>query len=333
MDPAFHEARQRFTKKKPVPSQTPYKKTKFQRQILRNPYAQALATPIRRCTVSVTTAPNFFLQKFSLIRHPENDETWYVPQGLGKKTPKEISEESDASLKALEQEEADAQDEVEAEVKAEEVDEASTEDSTTAGPSAYVLTRRYLFQQLVKSGSPYHRGQTKLLRMNDSGSGRLTHLLNSVRWRTDMDSYLLDLMRRRIVESLVHFALMVEKNDRKYITKCESWDEVHELKHRGCLLFLDPSEGVSENSETIFPPLLSTMATNNSKYGERLPVHNLSLLLGEEHISRLREETELFRDGSLYMLGRQATVKLQMLLWKLQGYVSLEQAPERSAEK
>ena len=38
MDPSFHEARRRYTKTKPPPFKSPYKPTKFQRILARNPY-------------------------------------------------------------------------------------------------------------------------------------------------------------------------------------------------------------------------------------------------------------------------------------------------------
>jgi hypothetical protein len=42
MDPLFYEARQRFTKSKP--SHSPFKSTKFQRKLARNPYGRAPAS-------------------------------------------------------------------------------------------------------------------------------------------------------------------------------------------------------------------------------------------------------------------------------------------------
>jgi hypothetical protein len=76
------------------------------------------------------------------------------------------------------------------------------------------------------------------------------------------------------------------------------------------------------------------MDFDGTKFGTKLVVHNMPILLGEEHLNRLRQESELLRDGSLYMLGRQATLDLQRLLWKLQGYMSWEEpaALEESTE-
>lgn len=163
------------------------------------------------------------------------------------------------------------------------------------------------------------------MRMSDHRS-HYSKALSRATWRGDMDSFLLELMRRRVVESLLHFAAISEKEDRKkYLVKCETWDSVRELKHRGCLLFLGRPDGApSAPAADIVPPRLSTMTIEGVKWGWKLAVHNLLVLLGEEHSARLRRDSELLRDGSLYLLGRQATVKLQMLLWKLQGYMAWE---------
>jgi hypothetical protein len=46
MDPAFHEARQKFTK--PKPQRQEHKLTKFQRQLARSPYGNAPHPPVAR---------------------------------------------------------------------------------------------------------------------------------------------------------------------------------------------------------------------------------------------------------------------------------------------
>lgn len=191
------------------------------------------------------------------------------------------------------------------------------------GPSAYVLSRQGLFQDFQRSGSAYFKAQMRLLRMSDHGQSRLGSVLNNATWRSDMDSVLLELMRRRIVEGLCHFAKMVENQGREYIVKCERWTDAPNFKHRGCLLYLGLPEGSSlEPGLEYIPPRLSSMNVGKVRFGSKLAVHNLRELLGEEHVGRLRQESELLRDGSLFLLGRQATVNLQMLLWKLQGYLT-----------
>jgi hypothetical protein len=63
-----------------------------------------------------------------------------------------------------------------------------------------------------------------------------------------------------------------------------------------------------------------------------LVVHDLSLLLGGEHVQWLREECKLFQDGALFLLHKQATVNLRMLLWKLEGYMAPKEADGATTE-
>ncbi|KAH6641379.1 hypothetical protein F5144DRAFT_600018 [Chaetomium tenue] len=199
-------------------------------------------------------------------------------------------------------------------------------DSNKVGPAAYTLCRQQLLQELQRDKSPYFRGQKRLLRMSRYGQSNSGSLLNRAHWRSDMDAVLLEIMRRRVVERLGYFSKMVTGLDRNYLIKCEKWDDVKELDHRGCLLYLGPPDN-SASSESIseyVPPRLSTMDMGPVRFGAKLAVHNMRELLGEKHLGQLRQQAELLRDGSLYLLGRMPTSPLQMMLWKLQGYMAWE---------
>jgi hypothetical protein len=277
---------------------------------------------VRRCPITNTSLPNFFLERFNLVSHPETGKPWFVPENP-------INKISDPATAAQDDMSAERQTEPEPDGAAQESTQAGqqsavkTRKGVKMGPSAYILSRQTLLQELQNPQSPHFKGQRRLLRMSDHGQSKLTAALNAAHWRSDMDTVLLELLRRRAVEGLQHFAKMVENEGRKYIVKCEFWNEVKELKHRGCLLYLGPPEGASSESEPErVPPRLSTMNLGPCRYGATIAVHNLRELLGEEHVGRLRQTSGLLSDGSLFLLGRQATVNLQMLLWKLQGYMA-----------
>ncbi|EAQ86102.1 hypothetical protein CHGG_07355 [Chaetomium globosum CBS 148.51] len=198
-------------------------------------------------------------------------------------------------------------------------------DSNKVGPAAYTLCRQQLLQELQRDKSPYFRGQKRLLRMSQYGQSNSGSLLNRAHWRSDMDAVLLEIMRRRVVERLCYFSKMVTGLDRNYLIKCEHWDDVKELDHRGCLLYLGPpgnNSASSTSASEYVPPRLSTMDMGPVRFGAKLAVHNMRELLGEKHLSQLRQQAELLRDGSLYLLGRMPTSPLQMMLWKLQGYMA-----------
>ncbi|KAK3685394.1 hypothetical protein B0T22DRAFT_482371 [Podospora appendiculata] len=345
MDPTYHQAKLKFFKTKNPPP-TVYKKTKFQRHLARNPYALALATPLRRCPVTHYLIPRFFLQGFRLVAHPETGQPWWVPIGLEKKQPVLASTDTDPSTAAEdddatvapdpEQEQEPEQDEQEPEQGEHEPDTESaptnssqpTKHGLSQGPTAWPLSRQDLLQGMVSTKSRHYNAYRKFLRQNNAT--RYSPTLNCAVWREDMDTLVLDTMRQRIVEGLLQLAEMVEKEDRKYLIRCETWDEVKNYKHRGCLLFLgqdvasvdDAASGAAPNDvSSPLPARLSSMDIEGVKFGRKLAVHDLRALLGDENIALLRQESPVLRPGSLFLLGRQRSLDLQLQLWRLQGYI------------
>ncbi|KAK4448213.1 hypothetical protein QBC34DRAFT_381458 [Podospora aff. communis PSN243] len=297
MDPEFHHARERFTRRKhrEKPSS---KKCDFRKALERNPYAQALATPARLCGATKALMPKFFLQQFRLVTHPETDETWWMAQNLKKKEP---PRSSSASTRLA----------------------AGKTAREPTGPSAYTLSRHDLLDALIPKRSPYANKQKSLMHQSITPSNSsISEYLNKAVWRHDMGPLLLEIMRRRVVEQLLYFADKVENADRRYLIRCESWDEVKQYNHRGCMLYFGGPIG----TDTTVIPQLSTMSIKK-RYNGTLAVHNMQDLLTEEHIQHLRTESPVLRDGSLFLLGRRPTLDLQLLLWKLQGYVSSNSAP------
>ncbi|KAK0619295.1 hypothetical protein B0T14DRAFT_431572 [Immersiella caudata] len=292
MDLAFFDARERFTRRKQ--REKPYsKKSTFRKLLELNPYAQALATPIRMCSVTKTPMPKFFLQQFRLVTHPETDETWWMAQNLKKWEPPAETEPNNKL----------------------DADKTCRE---SAGPSAYVLSSHGLLDSMQNKRSPYAGKQRGLMHQTIFASGApIGQYLNKALWRHDMGPFLLEIMRRRVVEQLLYFADKVEKANRRYLIKCDSWDEVKQYNHRGCMLYFEGPVG----TDTAVIPQLSAMSIEK-RYNGTLAVHNMQQLLTEEHIQRLRAESTVLRDGSLFLLGRRPTIDLQLLLWKLQGYVS-----------
>ncbi|KAK3903412.1 hypothetical protein C8A05DRAFT_43348 [Staphylotrichum tortipilum] len=362
MDQSFHDARTRYTK--PKPTKIEYKFTKLERRLRRSPYAHALATPIRKSPACTTALPRFFLERFNLLAHPETGDAWIVPTGLNSKVPQggapDVADPAEAAWQAaLEEASSGEEDPLEDDFAVDEeasldeeapldeeaapegdsaanekatLNEAATKHAPThlsgtpkgvkTGASSYVLSRQTLFREFVNPASEYFKSEKRLFRMSDHGLARLTPALNRAVWRSDMDTVLLELMRRRVVEGLCYFSRLVESDDRRYITECKQWDDVMELKHKGCLLYLGPpAAGESPSSADYVPPRLSTMDILDDRY-----THVIA------HLARLREGCELMRHGSLFHLGRLATLSLQLMIWKLQGYMAWDQPKETTEE-
>ncbi|KAG9239286.1 hypothetical protein BJ875DRAFT_366029 [Amylocarpus encephaloides] len=77
MDPAFIAAQKKHSQPKALGSTS---------RLRRNPYAQALATPIRICQITRMPLPSFFLQGFKVAAESENEQPYFVPQGTLLKT-------------------------------------------------------------------------------------------------------------------------------------------------------------------------------------------------------------------------------------------------------
>ncbi|KAF2758121.1 hypothetical protein EJ05DRAFT_476382 [Pseudovirgaria hyperparasitica] len=70
-------ARRRWTRPKPLP--TPADITPFRERINNNPYAHALAMPVRQCSVTQQNLPSFFMRNLTIKRDPSTDTEWFLP--------------------------------------------------------------------------------------------------------------------------------------------------------------------------------------------------------------------------------------------------------------
>ncbi len=313
-------------------------------QHTRSPHrtAQALATPLRRDPALQVALPRFFMQRFGLRRHPKTGEPWIIPLSLdpteavsGGLPSIEVAEDptgnrgghsaTDLSVGVADPLASTAHPpEPPTGASAGEGAGAGAGAATEShGPSTYVLARQDLLRAFLDRKSSYSSTHRSLFRL--SRSARLKAIASRAVWRQDMDAFVVELMRRRIAERLLYYARLVEVEKRGYLVPCGSFDDVQAFSHRGCLLWFGPvgmpeTANPSENPAPA-PPRLSTMRVEGAKLARKLAVHNLESLLGPEHLSRLRQGSDLFREGSLFLLCRKRTLDVQMKLWKLQGYM------------
>lgn len=305
MDADYHENRVKWTKPK-APQRTVFEKQKWRRHLDRNPYALALATPVRRCPGTTLALPKFFLQDFNIVLHPETGQPWYVPTSLA------LSRQQQKASKA-ESIEDESQDEKTAE---------TGPLKKPSGPTGYLLARQdYLAQQNL-NGELHSKDHKKLMALHHS-SDRIRATANKAIWREDMDTLILTLMRRRVLEDLIYLSTLSADSTRDpYVVRCQTWDEVKADKYRGqrgCVLWLGQGgDG---------PGPRATLDIPGVKFGRKIAVHNLWRLLGPEGVERLRGEADLFTEGEVFLVLRKRTVEMQMKLWKLQGYLAHEFVP------
>lgn len=158
-----------------------------------------------------------------------------------------------------------------------------------------------------------------------SNNPTLQAALNRAVWREDMDWLVLDLMRKQVVGELLHLGkLSQEEQRKKYIQKLESWDQIKEHVHRGCVLWLGPGTPPDDEAagRTDEPGTYATVDVEGVRRNGKIPVHNLPKLLGQDYVDHLMQELSVFREGSRFLLERERSVGLQLKLWKLQGYLA-----------
>ncbi|KAF2018502.1 hypothetical protein BU24DRAFT_421485 [Aaosphaeria arxii CBS 175.79] len=80
LDPITLDRRSRWEQRKSRPSVDAF--TPFQKKLLANPFAHALASPARVCRSTNTLLPDAFLISLHLCPHPETTDPWLLPVSL-----------------------------------------------------------------------------------------------------------------------------------------------------------------------------------------------------------------------------------------------------------
>ncbi|KAI0444626.1 hypothetical protein F4803DRAFT_511384 [Xylaria telfairii] len=328
MDPSYWESTMRYQ----VPKQKQGKaQNSVERQFRNNPYAAALATPVRRCPGSRTRLPSFFLQSFKLIAHPETGQPWWVPRSLGQEPPADPPQESTASNEPsingeeyhneqsgplIDGGEPDAP-RVASSIKI----PAAVQSKATQpyGPSAYLLARQDFVSAMSKTGVGFRQHAKRLLA---GSSSRYAKFSGKAVWREDMDSFILDRMRDQIVQGLLYLSSLCTEDSRGYIVKCQGWDDV-QYGYKGSILWFGDNAEPGEAAEPrVQPGPFATYDITNNVLTTGVAVHNIPMLLGAEETEKVRRGAAVFAGGSLFMLKGRRTIDIQSKLWKLQGYLA-----------
>ncbi|KAI0490968.1 hypothetical protein F4859DRAFT_459953 [Xylaria cf. heliscus] len=328
MDPSYWQAITRHQ----TPKQNKGKaQNSVERQFRKNPYARALAMPIRRCPVSRTRLPSFFLQDFNFIAHPETGQPWWVPTSLAWEQPADsqqantTSDEFSANPEEYDNEESESlgdggePDAPPIDPSAETPAAVPLKAAKPFGPAVFVLGRQDLLSAITTQ-KPGFKTHTKSLLA--ACTTRYKSLSGKAVWRQDMDSFILDRMRHGIVQDLVYLSRLCTKDSRHYVAQCHGWGDVRD-KSTGSVLWLgdtaEPGETAKSGDQ---PGPFATYDITNDGVTTSVAVHNIPMLLGTEHTKKVREEATVFSGGSLFQLAGRRTTNVQVKLWKLQGYLS-----------
>lgn len=187
------------------------------------------------------------------------------------------------------------------------------------GPSAYVLAREDLIAGFSIGGSGF-AGHPR--RMFGGSSSRFIKFSGKAVWREDMNSFVLDRMREGIMEDLRYLSTLCIEDDRHYIMKCHSWDDVKH-KHPGAALWFGDLEETEDSAQRADQPgPYAIYSFVHDRANASVAVHNMPRLLGAGGAAKIKQEATVFADGSLFMLAGRRSTDLQLKLWKLQGYLA-----------
>lgn len=146
-------------------------------------------------------------------------------------------------------------------------------------------------------------------------------------WREDMDIFVLEILRRNVSKTLSYLA----SRPAAYIAPCKSYDSINKHAQVAAVLWLrknadtsihdERSAGDATSSEVgeIGPPPF-IMHYHKVRY---IPYYNLAALLGPSQLSALqRSLPDHYGDQFAVIKLKRTTVKVQLELWKLLGYIS-----------
>ncbi|KAE9379792.1 hypothetical protein N431DRAFT_434673 [Stipitochalara longipes BDJ] len=350
MDPDVISAKEKHHARKLRPSKSP---EPFQQILNKNPYAQALATPLRRCQLTHSALPSFFLQDFNLMAHPETGDPWYVPRSLTKKKAPILP----ASLQIDRDTELEPKDDTDSSSQPKQINEHLT---PVLGHTVYTLAYQHALRAM-QDPKGYKRKQSKQMRYSAKRGGitiakdgpparfipdrygqskSASRFLSTARWRTDMHEFVLELMRRRTVEGLIR----VTNLKRGYVVGCSGWEDALAKPQVGTFIW---TGGIGELEEGVdIPPEFATLdvpiGPQEKGRTKKVPVHNLRRLLGKEKLAELRAKlpSGVFEREVVILRHKQSVLDVEMRLWKLQGYLAeyrdqyrdLEERPEQDLE-
>lgn len=283
------------------------------------------------CAVTRTRLPSFFLQDFNLIAHPETGAPWLIPTSLIPDEPSEAQEsETRITERAINETSSDKKGEQDVETpKSTESHNLRDDNARPHGPAAYVLARQDLLSSFAVKKSGFENAPKQITGV----TFKHRNLADKAVWRKDMDTYILELMRRAVVDDILYLSRLCAEEGRYYIVKCYGWGDV-QYKHKGAMLwFGEPQEEGAVTNQTKTNdtsnepgPFATFDIQKEDVQGEKMTtsvaVHNVPMLLGAEQARRVKEEAAALKDGSIFMLAGRRTADLQLKLWKLQGYLS-----------
>ncbi|KAL8986378.1 MAG: hypothetical protein Q9205_000158 [Flavoplaca limonia] len=298
LDPNLLAARNRYKVPKPEPSS---EASAFQKKLQKNPYAQALATPVRQCAITGARLPNFFLLDFGLIPHPRTGKPWQIP--------KLVVDENAVDRSVISTAGSAEENATSTSPAVEPMDPPKRTTRTSAGSN---IVARQSAMKLISTLK--RRSYMQLLPQRWKLDARFK--ADQIVWRRDMDVFVLELLRRKAAKLLKYLSLQPAA----YIAPSSDYGSIQNRHQPGAVLWLgQPHCDDATMSSREDPPPYAMVEYRSSGY---IPIYNLPALLGPEHLDELRKTRNVFNGPLAVIKQKRNTTDCQMQLWKLMGYMA-----------
>ncbi|PLB52687.1 hypothetical protein P170DRAFT_507439 [Aspergillus steynii IBT 23096] len=292
-----------------------------------NPWAQALASPTRMCSVTGARTPRDLLTTWGLVQRPDSDGLWFLPVGLLKDELKNELKEPPKST--------DGQDTA-SDPSAQEP-RVPSRTRSLRHLSLRIMDSIQLLRRLSASLTSHEIG--KLSPLTKTIPHRLKHPQGpltsrderSLVWRQDMPEFVLGRLRSEVVNRLKKVSVRWgQKLDRKNkvwrvvgiegavseSTLLKGLENMEPMKRMECGAVLVLGEPQSE--QNALPRRVTLPQT-----GSQVPVFDLSRLFSESEREELRAYNPMYQEAALFFRPNSpTTVDTMLTLWKLQGFLN-----------
>jgi hypothetical protein len=312
-----------------------------------NPWAVALASPPRLCSITASRVPKDLLGEWGLVRRPGSEKLWFMPVGL---LQDELKQAAVGPGAGVQEEHADNRE----------------SKPPAAGPLDLPVIRMadrlLLLKEITASFANANSGKraqvTRLIpfRWKHPKGPITSRRLENLVWREDMPSFVLKNMRKEAVKALERASRGSESildpsawpwrsvvlADYSLSSLMEGLSSIPEIDNMECggVLIMGSrdspdsyastlqtesdhsleSEGSSPGSPSgpltsVFPDYVTL-----PQRGSKVPIFDLSVLLSEADLERLRHVHPRFRQPALFFRpGGRIFVDAMLALWRLKG--------------
>lgn len=317
-----------------------------------NPYAQALASPIRTCYVTGARLPTAFLNRWGLIQHPDTKNYWLMPTSLLETELGQVDEDNHDDNEDG-KEDSRRETPVRNPKRKKRVTPAYLRRTTRP---MYISNNITIFHSLAQiQQNAVARNLIPLAWKAPNGPITKFAERKAV-WREDMDDYVLKRLRvvatkqlKRAVVFLSHpvdrpgcvalnlgekggiEALKEALNQMELKNDFTIWGAVLIVQPRGVKSTPQPIQETAD--EDITSPSSSSPDNASQHYdfpdtvslpkvNVRVPIFDLTKLLAKEDLDELARSLPYFQEGALFLQpGKTLPMKVILKLWALKSYM------------